>query len=222
MDRDSACNQLPHRFQITGKTLRTILKQLKPAFPKKKVASLTGAMIIVRPDRVTFGLPGAQVGGPAVTSASFNVEIPFSELQWLMKDDFALDEQITFAFEPERMMVRGVGIGHPRIHVVEVPASRSEPPIAPTDGAPLAKPDAQSEFMPLEEPLDGFLGYPLLGIYRTLKKWPPGTFTGNRRIQEGEQEIEQILAKADKLLKPLGLGRDDIINLIEMRIGIAK
>ena len=58
-----------------------------------------------------------------------------------------------------------------------------------------------------------YLGLPLLGIYYQLREYPPHTFV-NPRMLAAEAEIENILSKVDKLLKPLGLGRHTIERIL--------
>src|SRR5438270_11437306 len=104
-------------FSITGLALKTLLKQLRPAFPKKADWPKTLAVIQVRPNHVAFGLPGAQVGGAAVATKSFRVEIPFSELQFLREEPFKPSALVHFSFEQQRMTVGAISTGHDRIHV---------------------------------------------------------------------------------------------------------
>jgi len=203
-------------FKITGKAIKTVLNQLRPAFPKKGEWSRTVATITVRTNHVTFGLPGAAVGTDAIAAKNFRVELPFSELKFLRDEPFKPDAEIAFGFEPKRMFIGAISIGHERIHVLETGDCL---PAVPSNAALPADPQA---VQPMDEAQDGFVGYPLLGIYETLRKYPPNTFSGNARLKAGEAEIEKIMTKLDKLLKPLGIGRNDILDLIDKRIGSKK
>ena len=50
-----------YRVTMTGSDLRRALKELKPAFPKKKRAAMTQAVFIVSFDQVRISVPGAEV-----------------------------------------------------------------------------------------------------------------------------------------------------------------
>lgn len=195
-----------HHFLVAGISLRKANRTLKPAYPKKKAKPGTRVVFSVQRNKVTISLCGASFGMPAMASCSFNAEIPFLEYEQVMADSYEDGAVVTFEFGDGRMKVLGIESRSPEIVLQPGPG-----PTEQSTETPAASP-------PIVNPMDGPLGLPLLGVYAYVKKYGPHAAPGNANLIGQQRELEQIMVKADTLLKPLGLGRDDIERLLDQRI----
>ncbi|HEX8911601.1 MAG TPA: hypothetical protein VF796_04520 [Humisphaera sp.] len=199
-------DSLPYRFTVAAIDLRLLLKQLKPAFPKKKDVARTRLAMEVSPGGLRWLLPGAAAGTVVQADRSFRVDLPFAEVGWIV-DELPRDgEVLTFEFGPGRMNYRGVGVSRPDIRVTDAAAG------GPEAGNAVPAGDAQAAPGP-----DGAVGLPLVAAYAALRKPAAAGAAVPAHLRAAGEEVEEILAKADKLLAPLGLGRADVERMLDDR-----
>jgi uncharacterized protein YjiS (DUF1127 family) len=64
------------------------------------------------------------------------------------------------------------------------------------------------------------MGLPLLGAYVHIRKYGFQPTVDSRALAEQQAQVQAILAKADKLLAPLGLTRADLETILDKRLGL--
>ena len=69
-------------------------------------------------------------------------------------------------------------------------------------------------------PADAPMGFPLLGAYAHIRKYGFQPTCLNPNFVQQQADVEKILKKADKLLRPLGLSRLDIEAILDKRLGL--
>lgn len=207
MTADATDPVLPYRFSIAAIDLRMLLQRLKPAFPKGKAALKARLAMEVTPGALRWVLPGAAAGTVVRADQSFRAEVPFAEVQWIAKEPLRDGEEILFEFGPGRMNYRGMGVGRPDITV------------GGTDESP--ETGAAPEPASVADPV-GAVGLPLLAAYEALRQRPGDGQAVPAHLRSAGQEVEAILAKAAKLLTPLGVGPEDLAALLDARLGLSR
>jgi hypothetical protein len=142
-------------------------------------------------------LPGAAVATVARAEGRFRVEMPLAEVVWVINDQLRDGEFLTFEFDDGRMSYRGMVVERPGINLL------------PPESADRAAVPAAKSNDDISGP-DGVVGVPLFASYCQIRRLGPAGLAGNARLQADAAEIEKTLVKADKLLRPLGLGRADV------------
>jgi hypothetical protein len=197
----------PYRFVVTGKALRQAIRQLRPAFPRKREAPLWTVVISAVPGKATFSVVGAAISIPAETSGGFTAEIPFTEFKMIASDPYRDGERLTFEFARGALTFRGLTTKSSKIHVV---ADSIEPKgTLPGAGSPI-----------VVDPAGTPMGLPLLGAYVHIRKYGFQPTVDSRALAEQQAQVQAILAKADKLLAPLGLTRADLETILDKRLGL--
>jgi hypothetical protein len=167
------------------------------------------AVFEVRNDDVSMCVSGAKVDMDAKGYGFFSAQVPFDIFKNICNDRYKKDTLITFLFDHKQITVRGLTYRSGDIifrkgsirQGLLFEDSQDNHKETTTDNIP--------------DMMEGFVGLPLLEIYYHLRRYPPGALARNARIVAGEQEIEKILNKVDRLLKPLGLGRHTIEKILD-------
>lgn len=199
-------NDNPNGFIVKGSEFNKSIKLLKKAFPRKKRDQEYVSVIInVTDNHVSISMPGAEVFIKADSFGNFSAALPFRLFKNISMDQYLGETDYTFLFDHGMVSINNLKCNYPDIVFCHSTESHKMPPDPHgTMG---------ESFGDYKE---SFLGLPLLGIYYELKKYPPGTLT-HLRYMRGHAEIEDILNKVDKLLRPLGLGRDTIEKILDDR-----
>lgn len=199
-------NVAQYGFDVNGAVFNKTVQRLKKAFPRKKKDQEYLSVVFRATDtQVSISMPGAEVGLEADSFGHFSAAIPFHLFKDLCQDHYVKDKSYMFRFGPGLLSINGLSYRFPEIvFEAEVQPQASFTDIKKTANGNVGSPDVSP------------LGLPLLGIYYELKKYPPGTLT-HPRFMKGQTDIEDILNKVDKLLKPLGLGRHTIEKLLDER-----
>jgi len=200
-----------YQLTITGKDLKRAIEKLKTAFPrKKKEINARSVVISTSPGKVTFSIVGASVDIPGQSNDVFTAEIPFIEFKMIREDPYKSKEELLFQFSPGSLTFRGIPTKSPAIHVT---GGENNP-----GRLPLSTPPTPSKsFL---DPADSPIGMPLLGAYAYMKKYGYQPAVANKVFAHQQQEVQTILDKADKLLEPLGISRDDLEAMIDKRLGL--
>lgn len=208
-------NKFRNAFTITGTEFNKSLKLLRHAFPRKKDHKYVTAVFTAADNEVLISMPGAQVKLNTIGYGNFSCEVPFNLFKSICGDVCANKQLYTFVFDHGVICVNGVSSRSQSIifrdHAAEL-SSKTAACASPEDAAN----EHNVISAAITDDQVSCLGLPLLGIYYQLKQYPPGTLT-NPRFLKGDRDIEDILNKVDKLLKPLGLGRDEIEKLLNDR-----
>ena len=214
------------RFMLAGISLRKAIRQLKPAYPKKRDIHRTVVTFAVGPDEVTITLPGAAITVPCRGDDAFTAEIPYTEFQQISKDRFEHGDLLMFGFSRgaltfRSMTTRSVAI---RVSATEPMPNRTcavrEPEHA---SGSIREPPMQPSPPGIPDLLDGPIGLPLLGMYRHLLRFDPETYEHlNPRLWAAHCEIEAIFSKASRILHPLGVPKEDLERLVKRRLGLGN
>lgn len=205
--------------QILGKDLKQALKELKVAFPRKKPdKERTFVQITGLSEGLSFGLPGARGLATAEISNRFKVIIPWN----MFKPTFVLPwkaaEIIKLEFSNGCLKINDVATFSPKIIFQSVIENNSIDENSKTEGG---KPESKVRANPvIPDPLDSPLGLPLLGAYVYRKKYGVPPFLANTEFIGQLNEIERVLERATRTLKPTGITREDLERLIDKKIGL--
>lgn len=199
-------SQPAYRFIVAGISLRKAFRTLKPAYPKKKDMSCARVVISASFNKVTFALIGAEVGMPAFVDAPFTAEIPFTEFMQISADAIEDGQLISFEFSQGSIRVLGVTSKSPQIRVRSATDGADDNPSTPAEPVIL-------------NPMDIPIGLPqLLGIYAYIRRFGKHS-SADLDFMSRQEELENILKRAEKLLEPLGLSRSDVESLLDKKIG---
>ena len=196
-------------FAVAGCSLTRLARQLKPALTKaiKKQAESVCAVISTTPSRVTFGVPGAAVGMPAITTGTSTAEMPLSLLTSWLGEKFEDGAIVTFEIAPGSIRIGNITTTSPQIVV------------QPAASAPPSSGDLPSQPQPVAaDPLDAAIDAPLVAAYAYLKKYGRNLTTASKVFAAQQVEVEELLVRADRLLRPLGLGRRDVEAILDQRL----
>jgi hypothetical protein len=192
------------RFVVSGIALRKSFRKLKPAYPSKKNADATRATICGDSGCVTLGLPGAAVGMPALVERPFAAEVPFNDLQMIATESY--DDVAVIAFE--------IGTGSLCVHNITTRSPKIV--VQPNTSAPAAPGDDRLPPPPaMSNPMDASIGLPLLAAFAYMRKYGINLGAGSFEFAQQQIEVDTILDRAEKLLKPLGVRRAGIETMIE-------
>ncbi len=191
-------------FVIAGISLRKSFSKLKVAFPKKRQWAQAFVVITATPTRVTFGVTGAEVGMPALTSGAFNAEMPLIEFDDLAMRKYDSGDLIDVELSPGCLRVLGITTKSPDIRV--------------DSSKPGAKGHAREPRQVVTNPLDAPMGLPLLGAYAYIRRHGVQLTLANKVFVQQQIEANRILEKAGKLLVPLGLSRSDLETILDKRV----
>ena len=194
-------------FAVAGCSLKRLSRQLKPALTKaiQKQADSVCAVISTTPSRVTFGVPGAAVGMPAITTGMCTAEMPLSLLTSWLGEKFEDGAIVTFEIAPGSIRIGNITTTSPQI--VVQPAATAPPSSGDVPSQPVAP-----------DPLDAAIDTPLVAAYAYLKKYGRNLTTASKIFASQQVEVEELLVRADRLLRPLGLGRRDVEAILDQRL----
>ena len=144
----------------------------------------------------------------------------FNIFKSICNDQYKKDTLITFVCEHEQITVKGITCKSKHISVTKHSIRQTSNSTTTISKETLLFENPQDNHKKtttdnIPDMMKGFVGLPLLEIYYYLRRYPPGTFAKNAREVAGEKEIESILKRVDKLLKPLGLGRHTIEKILD-------
>lgn len=194
-----------YRFVVAGISLRKAFRTLKPAFPKRKDISSTRVVISASSDKVTFALTGAEMSMAAAVDTPFCAEIPFAEFMQISADAIEDGQLINFEFSQGSIKVLGVTSKSPQIRVRSA-AGDAENPTEPAEPVIL-------------NPMDIPIGLPhLLGVYAYIRRFGKHG-AADLDFMRRQEELENILKRAEKVLEPLGLSRSEIESMLDHKIG---
>lgn len=192
-------------FRLLGEAVSTLRKRLDPALPKKHEERASRARIEVEPGKARFRIAGAAVEVAAEASAYFVAEMPFLELKSVLVQRFADDAKVSFAFENGSFTVCGVTSRSKQIVLDPLPPSS-------IDGL-------EAERAPVVDQLDVPIGLPLVAAYLQTRRYGLNPLLPNRRLRLQQDQVEGLLDVAASLLRPLGVTREDLIALVDRKIG---
>ncbi len=191
-------DEMPFTFTAAGIDLRMLFKRLKPGFPrlKKTVAASRAQLVVTATGDLTVRMLGAEASTACHADADFTSDLPLAEVIGLHGETYRDSEQVTFAFGPGRMRFRSMTFTNAAIR-------------AWTAGD---RPPPQPEAADL---MSSGIGLPLMATYRTLRRHPDASFSGNPVLGPAKVEIDSILTRAAKLLAPLGVDRARIEAMLD-------
>ena len=192
-----------YRFIVAGLSLRTCLKKLKPAFPKKKDFVNTKIHLSGAATKLTVSLPGAAVGMPALVTQPFEAEIPFQAFFMTLTDERDDGEIVTFELAPGRFTTCGVSSCSPAVRAQSAVSQAGHEPPAP-----------------MMNPMDAAVGALLLPAYAHIRRYGLQLSTADRILAQQQLQVQRILDNLHVLLAPLGLTRLDIQRILDQRIGL--
>ena len=117
--------------------------------------------------------------------------------------------EITFAFAPGEFTCNGVTYRPKRISIFDPAAGHA---IAPAEHGP--------DIQVTHEAQGAFMGLPLVAAYRQTREHGIQPTLMNRMLLRQQHEVERVLEKAEKLLKPLGISRLDLERVLDCKIGV--
>ena len=199
-----------YQLTITGKDLRNAIRKLKPAFPRKKDMDERSVVISASSGKATFSTLGAAVEIPGESNGVFTAEIPFIEFKMIMDDPYTNKEELRFEFSRGSLTFRGITT---KSSDILVKRGKINPGTLP----PKTPVDPPKSFI---NPIDTPMGMPLLGAYAYMKQYGFRPTVANRTFAEQQAEVLAILDRAEKLLEPLGIGRDDLEVIIDRKLGL--
>ena len=188
----------PTKFVVAGISLTTLRKQLKPAIPKKRQESSTTVQITVSADNVSVALPGAAIRMAALASVPFVAEVPWMLFKNVLTEPFEDGALMPFEFAAGSFKVVQITTRSPQIIL-----------------------HRQAAMPPIPNPLDAPLGLPLLGAYSYIRKYGLQRLIANQAFVEQQVEVDNLLAKADRLLRPLGITRSNLERLLDQKLGLS-
>ena len=209
----------PSVCEILGKDLNQALKELKVAFPRKKLdKERTSVQIAGLPEGLRFGLPGARVLATAEISNHFKVIIPWTRFKHTFIFPWKAAELIKLEFSNGCLKINEVATFSPEIIYQSGIENNSIDENSTTEGGMSESKVAENPVIP--DPLDSPLGLPLLGAYVYRKKYGVPPFLANTEFLAQLHQIERVLKRATSTLKPTGITREDLERLINEKIGL--
>ena len=212
----------PHYFIVAGISLTSIRKELKPALPKKRQEASYLAVITATAKSVKVAIAGAAVELPAMTSGPFIAELPYVQFKFILTDPFEDGALIRCELAAGSFSFNGMVTKSPHILVrsgeggatAAQPASSAAASVTPSAlAAPAATPV-------IANPLDATVGLPLLTAYLHLRKYGVQHFAASPTFASQQVEVDKLLNRADRLLRPVGITRSDLERLLDRKVGL--
>ena len=212
----------PHYFIVAGISLTSIRKELKPALPKKRQEASYLVVITTTATSVKVAIAGAAVELPAMTSGPFIVQLPYTHFKFILTDPFDPGTLFRCELAAGSFSFNGMVIKSPQILVQwgavgAAAAQAASPAAAPVTPDPLDAPVATPI---ISNPLDATVGLPLLAAYAYIRKYGIHHFTASKTFASQQVEVDDLLNKVDRLLRPVGITRSDLERLLDRKVGL--
>lgn len=209
----------PYYFIVAGASLTSLPKVLKPALPKKKQEASYLVVISALEGSIKIAIPGAAASVPAITSGEFVAELPYAQFKFILTDPF--DPQAVFRcdFSEGLFCFNGMATHSPQILVRTGPnTAASDTPVPPPTPV---RPVAHVVDPIIADPLDATVGSPMLAAYVAIRKYGMPRYIMNANLAAQQFEVDKLLKKADRLLRPLEITRADLEHLLDQKVGLA-
>lgn len=209
-----------HSFAVSGAALKKAFRRLRPALPRRQKEYPALATFQVNNAVLLVGVPGAEVKTACSSTDQFTAHIPYTQFKLLMQDIFSNEEIVQFSFSRGQMTLRGMTITSPDITVETAPKRAARVTSAPQPAPAPPKPPRRTTSTP--RPLDSAIELPMIGTYRMLRLYSDPALAANANPQAlaARLKLERLLDRVGALLKPLGLRRKDVEELLDQRLGI--
>ena len=212
-----------HYFIVAGSALASIRKELKPALPKRRQKESYLVAISSGTNSIKVAVAGGAVTLPAITSGPFLVEVPYLIFEYVLTYRFEKGAVVKFDVAAGSFCVNGMATTSPDIVFnagIVFQTGAGAPAKSPTSKPPLEPRGVQALFPVVANPLDGTVGMPLMTAYVHLRKYGLQPHAASATFAAQQAEVDKLLKKAEKLLRPLGVTRADLERLLDGKAGI--
>jgi hypothetical protein len=209
-----------NRFVVAGVSLTSLRKELKPALPKKRQEASYTVVITATATSVTFAITGASVKMPAVASGECVAELPYVQFKNILTEPYDAGALVVFELAPGSFTVNNITTKSPQIVVqqsgttAEVAATVVSDTAADAEQTPLPAPDTV-----IADPADTPMGLPLLAAYKYIRTYGIRRLIANKVLVENQLEVDELLKRADWLLRPVGISRSDLELWLDQKVG---
>jgi hypothetical protein len=208
-------------FVIAGVELKRVRKALKPVVPSKSRARTTNVTVAANTtSELCVQLLGKAVLMPAVASRAFTARIPWLFFKQWLAEIHGAGSSLEVTISNGVATCNRIRQESPRIRFVTNPgqiggSTDNEPQIV---GKSLIG-GCEAPQGPLVFGVDGNCALPLLAAYASYRRNGVSELQADRAFVEQQLEAIEIVKKAALLLKPLGVTREDIEEMVDQRAG---
>lgn len=207
----------PHYFIVAGVSLKSIQKDLKPALPRRRQKNACSVVITTAAESVKLAIAGAAIQLPAIASGSFTAEVPYHLFEFVLTYPYENGALVRFELGPGLFSVNGMATKSTDVVFnVGGTAPSARRPVAQSQSTP----ETPAAIPAIANPLDATIGLPLMTAYIHLRKFGFQPYAANHNFYLQQIEVDQILKKVDRALRPLGITRSDLECLLDKRAGL--